>query len=88
MNAERRKAISEVISRISALHDDIESVQADLQSIASEEEEARENMAAQSGPNYEMSEEASEYMDECDGYLDDALSTLDEIFNTLENIVG
>lgn len=88
MNAERRKSISEIIERITSLREEIESAQSDLSSIADEEEEARDNMAAQSGPNYEASEEASDYMSEADSYFDDVLSALGEAVSSLENITG
>lgn len=88
MNANRRKTLSKIAEQLSALKDSIEEEQAELQNVVDEEDECRENMAARSGPNYEASEEASDYINEVISNIDDVMSTLEEAISNIKNIKG
>lgn len=74
MNIDRRERIAEIRMKIEAL-------QEELDDIAREEEDYRDNMpeSLQSGERYERSEEASGSLESAHDSLEEAVSHLNEI---------
>lgn len=74
MNKERRKKIKEISNKLMDL-------QADLQWIAEEEEEARDSMpeSLEGSDRYTESEEASQAMEDADGAIQEAIDYLSDI---------
>ena len=74
MNKERRKKIKEISDKLMDL-------QADLQWVAEEEEEARDSMpeSLEGSDRYTESEEASQAMENADGAIQEAIDYLSDI---------
>lgn len=74
MNKARRKKIEEISDKLMAL-------QADLQWVAEEEEEARDAMpeSLEGSDRYTESEEASQAMEDADGAIQEAIDYLSDI---------
>lgn len=74
MNKARRKKIEEISDKLMEL-------QADLQWVAEEEEEARDNMpeSMEGSDRYTESEEASQAMEDADGAIQEAIDYLSDI---------
>ena len=74
MNKARRKKIEEISDKLMEL-------QADLQWVAEEEEEARDNMpeSMEGSDRYAESEDASQAMEDADGAIQEAIDYLSDI---------
>lgn len=74
MNANRRKAIDKIVSRL-------EELQADLASVCGEEQEAYDNTpeSLQESDRYAESEEAISAMEDADGSIQEAIDYLSDL---------
>lgn len=74
MNANRRKAIDKIVSRL-------EELQADLASVWGEEQEAYDNTpeSLQESDRYAESEEAISAMEDADGSIQEAIDYLSDL---------
>lgn len=73
MNKQRRKAIEKI-------SDKLEELQAELQMLKDEEEEAYDNLpeSLQDGEKGEAMQEAIEYLDNADSFIEDAKDALND----------
>lgn len=73
MNKQRRKAIEKI-------SDKLEELQAELQMLKDEEEEAYDNLpeSLQDGEKGEAMQEAIEYLDNADSYIEEARDALND----------
>mgnify|MGYP002703753094 FL=1 len=78
MNKQRRKQISEVISRVETVQAELESLLDDVQGIMDEETEYRDNIPEnmQGGDRYEMADNACSELEAAHETLDNAKDSL------------
>lgn len=90
MNKQRRKQISEVVSRVEAVQAELESLLDDIQGIMDEEKEYRDNIPEnmQGGDRYEMADHACCELEAAHETLDNAKYSLEEVVSSLESAIG
>ena len=83
MNKARRKSLGELIERLEALKDEIETISSDLEGFKDEEEEYRDNMPENltGSVRYEAADNAISEMEY-------ALSSLEEISDSINDAIG
>lgn len=84
MNATRRKSLSSLIERISAI--DIDAVISDLETLRDEEQDYYDNMpeSFQASERGGMAEVAVSAMDDAISVLEDARSAMEDAINNIE----
>lgn len=87
MNKQRRKQISEVVSRVESVQAELESLLDDIQGIIDEETEYRDNIPEnmQVGDRYEMADHACCELEAAHETLDNAKDSLEEVVSSLES---
>lgn len=90
MNKQRRKQISEVVSRVESVQAELESLLDDIQGIMDEEKEYRDNIPEnmQGGDRYEMADHACCELEAAHETLDNAKYSLEEVVSSLESAIG
>lgn len=91
MNAQRRKTIDGIITRLNKIKDEMNDIRLDIYSVKEEEEECFGNLpeSMQDGEKAETMQDAMDALDSAyDAVMDDQCVDLEEAVSQLENAKG